>query len=254
MYCSKCGEKQDPNAKFCSNCGNQLGINSQTESDPKQKILFDGKIHKCPSCGATLNSFEHKCGVCGYELRGSDNFNVIKDFALKLERTKSVDKKNELISNFYIPNTKEDIYEFFILAISNITTDIRCEQAWKSKLEQTYHKAKLSFGNSSEFEYVNKLYVKTMKHYQYRAFSKFLENDLKFIIGSIVIIVGVGLMIFGGFKGHESGDPDSPYYMLSVVAMMIAMGGIGILLWGKEKNKKTTNSKNDQEEDDEDDE
>lgn len=246
MYCSKCGEKLSPDAKFCSSCGNQVGASNLTESTSKRKILFDGKIHKCPSCGSTLNSFEHKCGVCGYELRGSDNANAIKYFALKLEKTKSVEKKNELISNFYIPNTKEDIYEFFILAISSITTDDRCEQAWKAKLEQTYHKAKLSFGNSSEFEYVDKLYLKTMKKYKYTTFSKFIKNGWKFILGGLVIILGVVLIIFGGFKGYESGDGDSPYYMLSVIAMLITMGGIGIFTWGAEQNKssKRKTSKN----------
>lgn len=239
MYCSKCGENLNPNAKFCSSCGNQVGASNPTESASKRKILFDGKIHKCPSCGSTLNSFEHKCGVCGYELRGSDNANAIKDFALKLEKTKSFDKKNELISNFYIPNTKEDIYEFFILAISSITTDDRCEQAWKAKLEQTYHKAKLSFGNSSEFEYVDKLYSKTMKQYKNKSFHRFMQKRWKYILGGLLIILGVSFMIFGFFRGSASGDEDSPFYMLSLVGMMIAMGGIGSSAWGADNKKQS---------------
>ncbi|WP_264229469.1 zinc ribbon domain-containing protein [Acholeplasma laidlawii] len=237
MYCSKCGENLSPDAKFCSSCGNQVGASNQTESASKRKIIFDGKIHKCPSCGSTLNSFEHKCGVCGYELRGSDNANAIQDFALKLEKTKSVEKKNELISNFYIPNTKEDIYEFFILAISSITTDDRCEQAWKAKLEQTYHKAKLSFGNSAEFEYVDKLYSKTMKQYRKKSLNRFMRKGWKYILGGLLIILGLSFMIFGFFRGSESGDEDSPYYMVSLIGMIIAMGAIIMLITDADKKK-----------------
>jgi hypothetical protein len=242
MFCSNCGKQLVEGSKFCNGCGSQVASNDQAVSDSKRKIIFDGKIHKCPNCGSRLDAFEHKCKDCGYELRDSNIANVVKEFADKIEKTKSVSKKNELISNFYIPNTKEDIYEFFILAISNLTTDSECEEAWKSKLEQTYHKAKLSFGNASEFEYIEKLYNKTMKQYKNKSFNRLLKSGWKYTIGFVIATLGFGLTIWGGFKGYETGDDDSPYYMLSVFAMFIIVAGVGIFFWGTQK-KSSSKSK-----------
>lgn len=249
-YCANCGEKLQDGSKFCSSCGSQVVDNSKYNSDSKRKILFDGKIHKCPNCGSNLNAFEHKCKDCGYELRGSNVTNVVKEFADKLERTSSVEKKNELISNFYIPNTKEDIYEFFILAISNLTTDVKCGEAWKSKLEQTYHKAKLSFGNTPEFIYIDKLYSKTMRQYKNKSFNRFMKNGWKYILGALLAALGLILMIYGGFKGSESGDSDSPFYMLSMLAFFPLIAGVSIFHWGSQKEG-SSKSKNEEDEDDE---
>lgn len=248
-YCTNCGEKLQDGSKFCSSCGSQVVNTNKNNSDLKRKILFDGKIHKCPNCGSNLNAFEHKCKDCGYEIRGSNIANTVKEFADKLERTSSVEKKNELISNFYIPNTKEDIYEFFILAISNLTTDIKCEEAWKSKLEQTYHKAKLSFGNTPEFEYINKIYDKTIKKHRNKIINKFVNKIWRLVLGSMLAVLGFVLMIWGGFKGSESGDGDSPYWMLSVMSMFVVGAGVGIFYSGmKKSNSSKSNDGEDEEE------
>ena len=45
------------------------------------------------------------------------------------------------------------------------------------------------------------------------------------MLGAIVAIVGLYLEIMGNFKGAESGDPDSPYYMLALMALLIIGGG-----------------------------
>lgn len=250
MFCSNCGKQLADGSKFCNSCGSQVEISEQSASDSKRKIIFDGKIHKCPNCGSRLDSFEHKCKDCGYELRGSNVTNVVKELAEKLERTNSVAKKNDLISNFYIPNTKEDIYEFFILAISNLTTDSRCEEAWKSKLEQTYHKAKLSFGNTSEFEYVDKLYGKTMRSYKNKSLNRNLQQGWKYFLGAILFVIGIAMLIFGFFKGSESGDEDSPFYMVSMMGFFALFAGVGIFHWGSQK-KNSSGSDNDEDEDEE---
>ena len=69
-----------------------------------------------------------------------------------------MESKAELISNFYIPNTREDIYEFFILAYSNITAGGHGAEAWNAKLEQAYLKAQFAFGNNQEFAKIQELY------------------------------------------------------------------------------------------------
>lgn len=230
MVCSKCGKKVSVKDKFCSVCGNAMTEIEEPQSGTKREVIFEGKIHKCPNCGSTLKSFEHKCENCGYELRSSINSGVVKTFAEKLRKTKSIFDKNELISNFYIPNTKEDIYEFFILANTNLMNDVKCEEAWKAKLEQTYQKAKLSFGNTTEFEYIDELYKKTLKTYKNIVFKRKVETTWKLILGSSLVLIGLVISIWGGFEGAETGDGDSPYYMLTVFGMLIIFGGVGLYI------------------------
>lgn len=251
MFCSNCGKELIEGSKYCNYCGNQVDKHTEHDSESKRKIVFDGKIHKCPNCGSCLDAFEHKCKDCGYELRGSSITNVVQAFAEKLERTNSIAKKNELISNFYIPNTKEDICEFFIIASSNLITDDRCKEAWKSKLEQTYHKAKLSFGSTPEFDYIDNLYKNATKLHKNKSLSLLLKRGWKFILGFALATLGLLLMIFGNFKGSESGDPNSSYHMLSFMGLIPLMFGIGLFIWGAEKkqaSKHTTEESIDEEE------
>ena len=248
-FCSNCGKQVPNGSKFCYNCGSSIVTDYQSTS--KRTTVFEGEIHKCPSCGAVLKAFEHKCKECGHEIRSINNHSVVQEFAEKLEKTKSIAKKNELISNFYIPNTKEDIYEFFILAISNLTTDTNCEESWKAKLEQTYHKAKLSFGNTSEFEYIEKLYLKTMSQYNSRSFNRFLKKSWKFLLGFALALIGLILIVYGNFKGSETGDGNSPYYMLGVMGFFPFMFGIYMFIWGATSNKKNSNTQHVEIEEDE---
>ena len=203
-FCMNCGKELPDGAKFCCDCGTP--VNQQT-SPNKRTTFYDGEIHKCPSCGGVLQSFEHKCRICGYELRGAKSSDVVKEFAEKISKTKSKAKKIELISNFYVPNTKEDIYEFFILAVSNINTDPMCEDAWESKLEQTYHKAKLSFGNTPEFEYLQKIYNDAVNKNKRRDEQKALKKALKIFAYALLCIIGIVMLILGFVLPTHEDDP-----------------------------------------------
>ena len=143
-FCSYCGTKLDEGARFCKNCGEAIGQAQQpagttvsheapktetkqpkaepVKEDPrtKRKTVYDGEIHKCPNCGELLKSFTTVCPTCAYEVRGVTTNSPVEALAKKVEQAASLDDKMELITNFYIPNTKEDIYDFFILAVSNV--------------------------------------------------------------------------------------------------------------------------------------
>ena len=136
MYCRKCGKQIDDNSRFCSFCGEDLSSNAKTDQEEhgkKRKVVFDGEIHKCPNCGEILDAFVTKCPTCGFEIRGTKGgTNKVEELAEKLQKTNNISKKKELISNFYVPNTKEDIIEFFTLAVSQIDDDNACSEAWCS--------------------------------------------------------------------------------------------------------------------------
>lgn len=175
------------------------------EPNTERKTVYEGNIHKCPNCGEVLQAFVTHCSACGHEIRDTNSASSVREFAVKLERIeaqkmpafeekKSVMKmvfgrdfkdedeveeardrweeqkhqeKANLIINYSVPNTKEDIMEFMLLASSNIDvkhgTDDVVTKAWISKLDQVYEKARISMGNSSDFAQIKKIYDQKKK-------------------------------------------------------------------------------------------
>lgn len=162
-YCTNCGSKLNNNAKFCSECGCSLNDkNSKREEGEKRKVYYEGDIYKCPNCGETLDSFVGKCPSCGYEIRGKRNSEAIDNFIRKINNTYSESQKIDIIKNFVVPNTKEDILQFIILAKSNILKEDlnqdgflseeekKLSNAWFTLAEQCYSKAKIIFYDNDE--------------------------------------------------------------------------------------------------------
>lgn len=184
-FCRNCGQQLVEDSKFCHKCGTPAVVND-TENENSRKTVYDGEIHKCPNCGEVLDSFTKNCPQCGFELRGATAANSVREFALKLEAIeaqrdkkfseKTDEQKNTLIRSFVIPNSKEDILEFMILASTNIETkayrsfgdastdmSIKLADAWFIKIEQAYLKAKLTFENDLEFQRLTELHKKIHK-------------------------------------------------------------------------------------------
>lgn len=234
-FCSNCGKELAVGAKFCFECGAPV----QGSTSSERKTIYDGELHKCPNCGELLDSFVTICPTCGYELRGAKATSVVNELAQKLERTESVAQKIDLIRNFYIPNTKGDIYEFFILATSNMTAGSYDVDAWYAKLEQAYQKAKLSFGNAPEFQYLSQLYGKAKKQQKAQSFTRGIKKS-KLLQCLLLGTLGAVLMIIGFFGGSLSGDPDSPFYMIAMIGLFPIMGA-GIYAMAGIKNNTRNN-------------
>lgn len=207
-YCQNCGvlmgtvlqhvnrlemnaKVQMENEKCNAKTDNKQHISS-TYSERKQE--FVGKIYKCPNCGEVLKAFETNCPACGLELRGIKATSAVREFSLKLEAieanreyekqgglfakadakqriSKTDEQKVNLIKNFPIPNSKEDILEFMILATSNVNMrlydstntniskgELAINDAWISKIRQTYEKARKVYGNEESFEQIQDIY------------------------------------------------------------------------------------------------
>lgn len=154
-FCKNCGEAIANNAQEQQKPKREQPL---AGNPTERKTVYEGYIHKCPSCGEVLEAFLSVCPTCGYEIRDAKSSSSVREFALKLEaisaqkmpafeEKKSVmkmvfgkdfkeddeakealrrfesqkdDEKASLIINFSVPNTKEDIMEFMILAASNI--------------------------------------------------------------------------------------------------------------------------------------
>ena len=203
VYCSKCGKQLIESAKYCYECGAKI-ITSETEKNTSRKVGYEREIHKCPSYGDILDSFVYICKFFGYELRRVKGCDSIKKFKESFEKIDSVDKKIDLIKTYFIPNTKEDIREFMILALSNIdpeaynsseeiTKEIRLSDAWISKFDEAYQKAKIVFDDISEVKEFYEEYIEKKKKIEYKkregVILKFISKNIEWllIVGMFVI-------------------------------------------------------------------
>ncbi len=141
----------------------------------KREQSYEGELKKCPNCGANVKSFQAFCGDCGHEFRSNSGSKAIKEFSEGLEilyKTRDDKKIINYIQSFIIPNSKEDLLEFLILAMANIDTDIlygkslmsfrsaetkiekNIAKAWLSKYEQSYSKAEIILKNTEYFSQI----------------------------------------------------------------------------------------------------
>ena len=235
-FCINCGHQLTDGAKFCAECGTAVCASTGAMH---RKTVFEGELHKCPQCGEVLNSFSVNCPTCGYELRGTKGASSVRELTMKLQQIQSTsvptkmniesiftqalsggqlstadEKKVELIKGFSIPNTKEDVMEFFILASSNIDIKLygmeydssqlqgkmaasqkAVSDAWLAKLEQAYQKAQLMWGGTPEFSNIQAIYDRKMREIRMR---KWLFPAMIFgaFVG-IFLIIGFAMLIFG---------------------------------------------------------
>lgn len=256
--CPNCGELLDSIATICPSCGYVLrsatpvssvhdsvkkkestdsGNVVHNNSSSQRKTVYAGELHKCPNCGKLLDSFVAECPACGYELRGAKTTSSVHELAKKLEWIASDELKIDIIRNFYIPNTKEDIQEFFILAISNINAGGYDVDAWYVKLEQAYQKARLSFGDTPEFEYLSQLYNEAQKQKKGKAFIRSVKKS-KLLQGILLGALGVIMVIVGSFGSSSSGNSGSFFSVIKVLGILTILVAFLYSMGGSQKNRK----------------
>ena len=234
-FCTNCGHRLPDGAKFCCECGTPVHVSNDDHLTEKTTV-YEGKIHRCPNCGDRIDSFVAICPSCSYELRGITSTSILQEFVSKLaqiEELRQTDvyidvnanrkehvqntvnlvdaKKVELIRNFMIPNTKEDLKEFIVLALSNINIEryayksgltasqVAVCDAWEAKLAQAYNKAQLSFGSEPDFCQIEKLYNEKRAEIEIKKRVEQQRNafGLTLIFGMVVLILVYILFIRG---------------------------------------------------------
>lgn len=229
-FCINCGQELAEGAKFCANCGKAVsGENPTTQ----RKTVYEGQIHKCPNCGEVINSFVSNCPTCGHEIRDAQGVSSVRQLAMKLEQLEakrppkkgtnifaqtfgggtqlqSIDEqKIDLIRNFSIPNTKEDVLEFIVLAAANIDLKVygldasryqmldparrELSDAWLAKLEQADQKAEIMFGHTQEYLSMRNVYENKMKAIKKQKYQ--IVWLIAGVFGSIFLMFGFVLMI-----------------------------------------------------------
>ena len=187
LHCTNCGTPLNPGAKFCNMCGIQVSVEDEYS---KRQTVYEGKIHKCPNCGQAVEAFQDDCPFCGYQFRDVQGTSSVKELADKLEKVTNekgiggfintlytgvstkVQNQVQLIQNFAIPNTSEDLWEFLILASSNIQVSSyeqksssakALSDAWRAKFDQAYHKAMLVIDDPDDINRIKELYSSKTK-------------------------------------------------------------------------------------------
>ena len=196
----------------------------QSQEKATQK---EGDLKKCPSCGAPVQSFTSNCKDCGHEFR---NINSNKALSELFEHLKKfpINQHSSLISNFPIPNSKEDLIEFIILCINNSTPLSKMQattlkqtggmlgllngknklgeqreilRAWANKGQNAIDKAKLLLANDSGQKSNLETWAKQLAK---NANSDKNETRKKLIIlVPIFIVLLVTLLFFAGNQNTE---------------------------------------------------
>lgn len=215
-FCTECGSPISVNAKFCSACGSPVNMNnfdemiSENDNFSSKKVKdeeiqverqqeYIGKVYKCPNCGNVVNISDVICSACGCHLSGKSAISSAKDFQEQLMKIESrrqnktnnhnvqreaLDATDKEVISFIkmypIPNSIEDIVEFFYLAVANIdvnkskksmfNTDAwdggdrerSLSNAWVGKMQSIYAKAELYFPDETEFAKIKEVYDSIM--------------------------------------------------------------------------------------------
>jgi len=255
MYCSNCGKQIKDGSKFCNFCGATQDVE---EDVVVIKKVTEGTSHKCPYCGEILPFDAIICPSCGKEIRDKGSVESVNELVEKLKLESSEERKVELIKMFPIPNSREAIFEFMIVASSNFDPKFYASNpnansipsAWLSQIEKCYKKGKIMFSDPRDLDKLDRLYNEV--HGSEGTLTKAKKTrTLIFIAGLACIVIGAVFFVLSGML-NRSGDASTPEATsdgiyertyssketaFSLISFIFIGGGIAILVVGLKKKK-----------------
>lgn len=170
-----------------------------------------GLIKKCPNCGAPYQPGSGKCPECGHlfqEIGGNSSAQKMSDGIQRILNEDNKDgiiskifgeaekrtKIEQFVSNFPIPNTKDDMLEFIASLDSKrkMKDGLDLQSAYKAKYKEVIKKAKIMF---PEDEQISQAIAMT---------NKFSLSTLTSVqIACILLIIIMGAFFFALFLGLE---------------------------------------------------
>ena len=142
----------------------------------------------------------------------------------RFERQKQIKKVN-LIRNFPIPNTKEDILEFTLLVSANISAKNADPyivlKAWMDKLNQVYQKALLLLDQDSDLKKVQEIYQQVIKQWEVKKKRYHVKCVLNVMVKSILAIAGIVLFLIA-ISIDKNGGNSSLHELIGVTLLIIS--------------------------------
>lgn len=150
-----------------------------TENNRSNTDQMQGVINKCPNCGGALKAFVSRCDLCGHELSGVSASKTVTDLVEKFngieaaldaaglhgsKRIKElVSRKGQVIRDFPIPNSREELQSLIYFIRPKIQGDIKSDpnaEDWRVKFQEVFNLAKNAYKGDakmrSEFEEIER--------------------------------------------------------------------------------------------------
>ena len=121
-------------------------------SQPKRKDSF-GVMHKCPNCAAPVEAVTTKCTACGYEFRGVEANSSVRELSERIGRAKN-DQKEDIIRNFPVPTTRDDLLEFIFFTKSKAFAFEEGTAPYREKYYECIDKAEYYFRDDPQFSQI----------------------------------------------------------------------------------------------------
>jgi len=157
--------------------------------------------HKCPSCGYDAREYQAICPYCKHVFEEVKQSNSMLEFTKQLNKLESKRKGKmnygvfdkfiphkadtiddqiiALIKSYDFPNSVLDTYSFMAMASSHIIYDYEIDEddpkdveekkilhakndAWKAMMDRALNKAKISYGDQTEYDSIKEIYDVTL--------------------------------------------------------------------------------------------
>ena len=133
---------------------------------PQRGSAKEGQVHKCPACGEILAFDALVCPACGEEIRGKKSVESVAEFVNRVYAEPNEEKRIELIKLYPIPNDREAIFEFMVVAASKFEPAFYASnpnansisKAWLSQIELCYKKGKMLFTDPNDITRLQQIY------------------------------------------------------------------------------------------------
>ena len=249
--CEYCNKNISKEALFCPHCGKE-----QIKFSKKLKTNKQESGYTCPHCGGDFKVFSCLCPHCGKEQIGQIRSKSILQFTQELQRlddkksksgvaafinSKKIknleEQKLNYIRTYVVPNSKEDVLEFMVLASSNFNpymmmakncneVDLKEKEfqkqklisnAWHAKMEQVYQKAQAAFGQDEDFIVIKQIFeekeniINRLREKQKRE-----EKNRKLIFGGVAVAWVVAFVMLAIFGNHNSDAVDTTKAQIDV--------------------------------------
>jgi len=194
---------------------------------PKSSKL--GDVKKCPACGAIVGAFKTTCPECDYEFRDvevnrsitelTNRINAvyeecdlkeknggykikglerIRDTSSESERKEAdiAKKLNNVISNFPVPNSREDIIELLQFIQPKVQVGFSSDKnaaAWQYKYIEIINRAKISYAKDTNMMSQIAYYEEASKQ---SIFSKLVTKFNSLSSQGKMLMIGIPLFIF----------------------------------------------------------